>query len=90
MDAAPLPARERHELLAQLYFRRGFMESAADEWVAAYQEFGPDVRSLLGLAQVALVREMPEDAATFAAEAQAMEPGNSGAEQLLARIASTA
>jgi hypothetical protein len=33
---------------------------------------------------------MPEDAATFAAEAQAMEPGNVGAEQLLARIEAAA
>jgi hypothetical protein len=90
MTATQLPARERHEQLAQMYIRRGIRESAADEWIAAWEEFGPDARALLGLAQVALVREMPEDAATFAAEAQALEPGNVGAGLLLARIEAAA
>ena len=86
MDAVPLAPRERHEILAQLYFRRGYLESAADEWVAACQAQGPDARALIGLAQVAYAREMPEDAATFAAEAQALEPGNPGAARLLAAL----
>jgi tetratricopeptide (TPR) repeat protein len=86
VDACPLPVRERHEALAQIYFRRGFLESAADEWVAACQEKGPDARALIGLAQVAYCREMPEDAVVFAAEAQAIEPGNEGAARLLAAL----
>jgi tetratricopeptide (TPR) repeat protein len=87
MDAVPLPERERRELLAQIYFRRGYLESAADEWVAACQDQGPDARALLGLAQIAYAREMPEDAITFAAEAQAIEPGHAGAARLLAALA---
>jgi tetratricopeptide (TPR) repeat protein len=87
IDACPLRTRERRELLAQIYFRRGYLESAADEWVAACQEMGPDARALIGLAQVAYAREMPEDAVTFAAEAQALEPGHEGAARLLAALA---
>ena len=87
VDACPLAQRERHELLAQIYFRRGYLESAADEWVAACQPQGPDARALIGLAQVAYAREMPEDAAVFASEAQAIEPGHAGAARLLAALA---
>jgi tetratricopeptide (TPR) repeat protein len=86
MDACPVPGRERRELMAQIYFRRGYLESAADEWVAAVQEQGPDARALLGLAQVAYARELPEDAAVFAAEVQAIEPGHAGAARLLAAV----
>ena len=84
MDKVALPSRERREAMAQIYFRRGYLESAADEWVAAVQESGPDTRALLGLAQVAYAREMPEDAALFAAEVQALEPGHAGAARLIA------
>jgi glycosyltransferase involved in cell wall biosynthesis len=85
LEIVPLPVRERRELLAQIYFRRGYLESAADEWVAACQD-GPDARALIGLAQVAYAREMPEDAAVFAAEAQAIEPGHEGAARFLAAL----
>jgi hypothetical protein len=68
--------------------RRGFLESAADEWVGACQEFGPDARALIGLAQVAYAREMHEDAALFAGEVQALEPGHTGAARLLDAIGS--
>ena len=86
MEACPLPARERQEFMAQIYLRRGFLESAADEWVAACQDGGPDARALIGLAQVAYAREMHDDAAVFASEAQAMDPGNQGAARLLAAL----
>jgi glycosyltransferase involved in cell wall biosynthesis len=85
--AVPLPARERHELMALIYFRRGYLESAADEWVAACEEKGPDARALIGLAQVAYAREMPDDAVVFATEAQTIEPGHPGATRLLAALA---
>jgi hypothetical protein len=87
VDACPLPSRERHELLALIYLRRGFLESAADEWVAACQDQGPDARALVGLAQVAYAREMLDDAAVFASEATAMDPGNKGAAALLEALA---
>jgi glycosyltransferase involved in cell wall biosynthesis len=86
VDACPLPARERHELLALMYLRRGFLESAADEWVAACQAQGPDARALIGLAQVAYARELHEDAKVFAAEAQAIDPGHQGAARMLAAL----
>jgi glycosyltransferase involved in cell wall biosynthesis len=86
MDAIALPVRERQEMLAQIYFRRGYLESAADEWVAACQATGPDARALIGLAQVAYARELPEDAVTFASEAQVLDPGHAGAARLLAAL----
>ena len=89
METCPLPVRERRELMAQIYFRRGFLESAADEWVAACQDLGPDARAMLGLAQVAYARDLHEDAAVFAAEVQALEPGHAGAARLLAAVGPT-
>src|SRR5581483_2731895 len=61
-DAVGIPRRERRELLGAMYLRRGFFESAGDEWVAACQEHGPDARALFGLAQVAAARGLLEDA----------------------------
>jgi tetratricopeptide (TPR) repeat protein len=85
-----VPARERRERLAQLYMRRGFLESAADEWIAACEEDGPDARAMLGLAQIAWARGLDEDAAAFAEEARALDPGNAGAGALLAHLATAA
>jgi glycosyltransferase involved in cell wall biosynthesis len=78
-----LPHRERRELLATLYLRRGFLESAGEEWVAAVQEDGPDTRALFGLAQVAAGRGFLEDAQMFAEETKTLDPGHMGAGQLL-------
>jgi hypothetical protein len=72
--------------MAQMYLRRGFLESAADEWVAACQDIGPDAAALIGLAQVAYARELPEDAVVFASEAQALDPAHQGAARLLAAL----
>jgi tetratricopeptide (TPR) repeat protein len=74
VERLPLPWRARRELLAGIYLRRGFLESAADEWLAACERGGPDAEALLGLAQVALARGMSEDARTFAEEALALDP----------------
>jgi tetratricopeptide (TPR) repeat protein len=71
-EALALPPRERRERLAALYLRRGFLESAADEWVAAVQEHGADVRALRGLSAVAAARGMDEDAVLLAREADAL------------------
>ena len=85
-----LPWRDRRELLASIYFRRGYLESAADEWIAVCEEAGPDVAALLGLAQVAIAREMPEDAVVLAREIQALEPGHAGAARIVERLAPAA
>jgi tetratricopeptide (TPR) repeat protein len=63
--ATGLPARERHSLLGEIYFRRGFLESAADEWMARIEEEGPDAEALDGLARVAAARGLTEDAEVF-------------------------
>jgi tetratricopeptide (TPR) repeat protein len=70
--------RERHEYLATMYLRRGFLGAAADEWIAV-AESAPDCRAMIGLAKVAVAKGLPEDARGFAAEAVALEPGNSAA-----------
>jgi hypothetical protein len=71
-EALALSSRDRREQLARLYLRRGFLESAGDEWVAAIQEDGPDVAALTGLSQVAAARGLDEDAELLAGEARAL------------------
>ena len=73
-----LPERQRRELLATMYLRRGFLESAADEWIAVATT-RPDASAMLGLAQVALARGFDADAIGFAAEAVRLEPDFEGA-----------
>jgi thioredoxin-like negative regulator of GroEL len=65
LAATGLPGRRRHDLLAEIYLRRGFLDSAADEWIAAVEEDGPDPASLGGLARVAAARGLTEDAEMF-------------------------
>ena len=78
--------RERREALAGMYLRRGFLDSAAEEWVAVAQQ-APDARAYLGLAQVALARGLGEDAQTLAAAAAAADPGNVPAAKLTEALA---
>jgi hypothetical protein len=73
-----IPERQRRELLATMYLRRGFLESAADEWIAVATT-SPDASAMLGLAQVALARGFDADAIGFAAEAVRLEPQFEGA-----------
>jgi glycosyltransferase involved in cell wall biosynthesis len=90
VDRLALARRERRELMATMYLRRGFLESAGDEWIAACQEDGPDVRALFGLAQVAAGRGLLEDAQMFAQELRTLEPSHAGAGQLLEALAAAA
>jgi GT2 family glycosyltransferase/thioredoxin-like negative regulator of GroEL len=89
-ELADLDPRERREALARLYLRRGFVDSAASEWIAVAQE-RPDARAFVGLAQVAFAQGLADDALAFAEEALALEPGHEEAtlvrSNLLARAA---
>lgn len=87
VEGLALPWRERHEQLANMYLRRGYLESAADEWAAVVNEAGPDVPALLGLAQVAAARGMAEDALLFADEACKLDPANPLAARMREAIA---
>ncbi|HEX2084852.1 MAG TPA: hypothetical protein VHF89_04150, partial [Solirubrobacteraceae bacterium] len=89
-DTLDLPWRERREKLAEVYLRRGFLESAADEWIAVADAEGADASVLLGLAQVAWARGMDEDAVVFAQEARELEPGHAGAARLLEHLGAAA
>ena len=71
----PLPERERRERLAQMYLRRGFVKSAAREWLAVCED-KPDVHALVGLTHVALASGQPANAQVFAAQALALDPTN--------------
>ena len=83
-----LPPRERHELLAQIYLRRGFLDSAAEEWATACDEQGaPDARALAGLAQVAAAGGNADDARVFAEGALELDPGAAPASRVLAALA---
>jgi tetratricopeptide (TPR) repeat protein len=79
-----IPQREQRELLGSLYLRRGYLASAAEEWMAVCEE-QPDARALVGLAQVAAAHGLPGDAATFAAQALKLDRSNRIAGALLAR-----
>jgi tetratricopeptide (TPR) repeat protein len=83
LEYSELPVRERRELLGATYLRHGYLASAAKEWMAVCSE-QPDVRALVGLARVAAAHGQPEDAATFAAGALELDPGNALASELLA------
>jgi Tfp pilus assembly protein PilF len=80
-----LPRREQRELLAQMFLTHGLVAQAAQEWMAVASE-APDVRSMLGLAQVALSQGMPEDAVNFATAALELDPASAQAKALLSAI----
>ncbi|HEY5194118.1 MAG TPA: glycosyltransferase [Solirubrobacteraceae bacterium] len=89
LELTPLEPRERRELLAELYLRRGFAASAAQEWMAVCEQ-EPDVRALLGLARVAAARSMPREAGDFAAAVLARDPDNALAASLLSQARAVA
>ncbi len=82
LELTPVAERERRELLAQIYLRRGFLRSAGREWMQVCER-QPDARALVGLAQVALANDQAAAAATFAEQALALEPGTPSAPRLL-------
>ncbi len=84
-DRSAVPARERRERLAQMYFCRGFLASAAEEWLAVAQD-SPDAPAFVGLAQVALAQGMTDDALEFAQAALELEPGSDTARRLHAGL----
>jgi tetratricopeptide (TPR) repeat protein len=87
VDLLAIPARDRRERLATLYLRRGFLESAADEWIAVCEEAGPDADALAGLSVVAYGRDLHEDARLFATEALTLDPRHPSARGVLERVA---
>jgi tetratricopeptide (TPR) repeat protein len=73
VERLDLPWREQRELLAGVYYRRGFLESAAREWFGVVERLGaPDERALLGMALLADAQDLPEDARMLRAEAAAL------------------
>lgn len=84
-EAAVPDPRERRELLARMYLRRGFLESAADEWIAVCLEL-PDPAALVGLAQVAVARGFDADALGFVEEALSLDPACAEAARLAAAL----
>ncbi len=86
IERVGLSARDRRELLASMYMRRGYLDSAADEWISVIQEQGPDAPALTGLALVAAAKEMPDDALVFAREASQLDPGYAAASRLVTSL----
>lgn len=82
---AALPERERREALADMYLRRGFLASAAEEWMLVCRS-GSDARALLGLARVAVAQGMPREASDFAAAALEKDSANEAAAALLRQL----
>jgi tetratricopeptide (TPR) repeat protein len=88
LERSPLGERERRELLAAMYLRRGFTVSAAQEWMAVCRE-QPDAQALLGLARVAASRGMAREASDFAAAVLSRDPDNEAAASLISRAAAS-
>ena len=87
IEGSAMPERARREKLANVYLRRGFLESAADEWVATCADGrAPDADALVGLAQVAWAMGHHEDAVVFAREAEALDAAHPLAAGLAARL----
>jgi tetratricopeptide (TPR) repeat protein len=87
IEGSTLPVRARRELLANVYLRRGFLESAGEEWMAAANEgAGPDADAFVGLAQVAWNMGETEDAIVFAREAATLDPTHRAAAGLAERM----
>jgi tetratricopeptide (TPR) repeat protein len=82
---SPLTARERHHLLGEMYLRRGFLASAAEEWMAVCAQ-QPETPALLGLARIALLRDMPREARDFVSAVLSSEPENTLALALLTQL----
>ncbi len=85
LEQSRLPRREQRELLAQMYLKHGLIDRAGQEWLAAASE-APDVRSMVGLAQVALTQGMAQDAANFATAALELDPASAQAKALLSAL----
>jgi hypothetical protein len=86
-----MPVRARRETLANVYLRRGFLESAGDEWMAACNDgAGPDADAFVGLAQVAWGLGAYEDAVVFAGEALELDPHHPAAAGLADRMEAAA
>ena len=66
--------------------RRGFLASAAEEWIAVCAVDPSDVRALVGLAQCAGEQGMVDEALDFAREAHAIDPLDARAARLLERL----
>jgi tetratricopeptide (TPR) repeat protein len=90
IEQSAMPARARRELLANVYLRRGFLESAGDEWMAAVKEGAPDADAFVGLSQVAWGLGAYEDAIVFAREAADLDPRHAGAAGLAERMEAAA
>jgi hypothetical protein len=86
VDRIGMPARARPELLASMYLRRGFIDSAADEWIGVCEDLGPDAAALTGLALVAAARDMRDDALVFAQSATELDPEHEPASLLIRNL----
>ncbi len=79
--------RTQHEVLAMLLLRRGLTELAGEEWIAAVNEDGPDAAAYAGLAEVARMQGLLDDARTLAQEALTLEPDHAFATRILEAVA---
>ncbi|MBJ7470440.1 MAG: glycosyltransferase [Solirubrobacteraceae bacterium] len=86
LEETGIERRSQHEVLALTLLRRGLPDMAADEWVTAIQEDGPDASAFAGLAEVARVQGMLDDARTLASEALTLEPEHALAARVLAAV----
>jgi hypothetical protein len=89
LDGSRLPARERAQLIAEIHLRHGDPAGAAAQWLAVCAE-APDARARFGLAQVAALSGMAQDAILLAEAALELDPAGHGARELITLVRSEA
>lgn len=75
--------RQHHELVAMTLLVRGLPELAADQWIEAVQHCGPDADAYAGLAEVARMQGLTDDAVTLAEEALGLDGSHALAQRVL-------
>ncbi len=80
-ERVAVDSRKRRQALAGMYLRRGFLDSAAEEWLALARE-RPDATSLIALAQLAYARGLLQEALDLAEGALDLEPEHEQAKRL--------
>lgn len=86
LGATGVEQRTQREILATIFLSHQQTDLAAEQWIAAVQESGPDAEAYAGLADVARLQGMPDDAETMARESLALDPRNGLARRVLTAL----
>jgi tetratricopeptide (TPR) repeat protein len=84
---AAISIAERTLIMAPIYARQGFLNSAAECWLEWIDQDGPQADSLVGLAYISRAEERYEEALALAQDAVTMDPGHEEAQRMAVAFA---